>query len=268
MRGRLLVAITVLAMLAGACGDSGGDTTTTDASGGDGGTSVTAGAGGVTTTTAAGGGDETTTTTTVGDEGDGGGVAAGGDVGELLERFQQSRVRATYLLDEGDDENTLTLSQDPTADPPVSAILSDEDGFHIIFSGDAMTMCDANAGQCFAVPSEGTDPSLFAGAFLSPFLSSFLAFSSADTVGFDVDTEPVEVAGRSGLCFTVTPDAFVGADFDEVRQCVDDETGAMLLFEIKEAGGDFERVLELVEFGDPLPSDFEPPFPLVDVPTG
>ncbi len=268
MRVRFLALLAVLAMVVAACGDSGGDTTTTDAAG-DGGTTVTAGAGGVTTTTGGGDDEGDATTTTGGDNGDGGGVAAGGDVGELLERFQQSRIRATYLLDEGDDESMLTLSQDPTADPPVSAILSDEDGFQVIFSGDAMTMCDANAEQCFALPTgAGTDPSLFAGAFLSPFVSSFLAFSTADTVGFDVDTEPVEVAGRSGVCFTVTPDAFVGADFDEVRQCVDDETGAMLLFEIKEAGGDFERVLELVEFGDPLASDFEPPFPLVDVPTG
>lgn len=265
MRGRGFALLVVFVMLVAACGDSGGDTTTTDVAGDD-----------TTTTTVAAGADDTTTTTTGDDgdgttttSGDGGEGLPGGDVGELLERFQQARVRATYLMDEGADQTTLTISQDPTADPPVSAYLSEQDDFHIIFGGDTMTICDAGQQQCFAIPTEGGDPSLFAGAFLSPFLASFLAFSTTgSTPGFDVDSEPVEVAGRSGVCFTVTPSAAVGADFDEVRQCVDDETGAMLLFEIKEAGGEFERVLELVELGDPQPSDFEPPYPLVDFPTG
>ncbi len=258
MRGRFFVLLAALAMLAAACGDSGGDTTTTDA--GDTTTTIHGDTAPV-TTGAAGGGDTTTTTA-----GDGGGLPGGGDVNELLERFQQSRIRATYRM-EGD--STLTISQDPDADPPVSAYLSEEDGFHMILGGDAVLMCDVNQQQCFSLPTEaGGDPTLFAGAFLSPFLASFLTLSTGSTPGFDVDTEPVEVAGRSGVCFTVTPDAVVGADFDEVRQCVDDETGAILLFEIKEAGGEFETVLELLEFGDPQPSDFEPPFEIVDFPTG
>ncbi len=276
MRGCRFVLLVGLAMLAGACGDSGG-ATTTDGEGGattttvhaDTTTSTRADTAPTTTTTGGGDGDATTTTYSEDeDDGDGTGLAAGGDVGELLERFREMRLRATYLMEA--DQSTLTISQDPTADPPVSAYLSEEEGFHVIFDGDSMTMCDVDQQQCFAVPAEigGGDPSLFAGAFLSPFLASFLAFSTADTPGFDVDTEPVEVAGRSGVCFTVTPEAALGADFDEIRQCVDDETGAMLLFEIKEAGGDFERVLELVEFGDPRPSDFEPPFKVVDFPTG
>ncbi len=262
MRGRALAIAAALALVVAACGDSGGDVTTTDGDGSDT-VVVTQGDGDTTTTTTTTSGDETPATA-LGDL-----PGGAGDVGELLERFRQTRLRATYLMNEGDDETTLTLSQDPTASPPLSAIISEDDGFQIIFSGDSMTMCDAGEGTCFELPSQpGTDPALFAGAFLTPFLSSFLAFSTAESAGFDVDTEPVEVAGRSGVCFTVTPEQFVGADFDEVRQCVDDETGAMLLFEIKEAGGEFERVLELVEIGDPRPDDFAPPFPLVELPTG
>ncbi len=268
---RLAMLVAVLAMVAAACGDSGeGATTTTDADDGTTTTTTTsAGDGGdaTTTTASAGAGGDATMTTAAGDD-DGGGLAAGRDVEELLERFRNTRLRATYRMD--DDQSTLTISQDPSADPPAAAYLSEEEGFHVIFAGDSMITCDVNQQQCFALPAEmtGGDPSLFAGAFLSPFLASFLAFSTAGTPGFDVDTEPVEVAGRSGVCFTVTPEAVLGADFDEVRQCVDDETGAILLFEIKEGGGEFERVLELVDFGDPRPSEFEPPFEVADFSTG
>ncbi len=265
MRTRLLAPIAVFVLVVAACGDSGGDTTTTETADATTTSAATGGDDTTTTTGPASGGDTSTTTLASGTTAASGG---GGDVAELLEQFQSTPLRATYLFDEGDSEQRLTLSQDPTADPPLSALISEDDGFHVIFTGGAMTICDADQEQCFATPEQpGVDNTLLAGAFLSPFLSSFLAFSVSNTTpGVDLSTEPIEVAGRSGLCFTLSPDAGFGADFDEVRQCVDDETGAILLFETREGGGDFVRLMELVELGEPLPSDFSPPFPLVALP--
>jgi hypothetical protein len=65
----------------------------------------------------------------------------------------------------------------------------------------------------------------------------------------------------------VSPQAFTGADTEFVRQCIDSELGFTLLMETKDAGGaTVERVMELIDFGQPLPSDFQPTGQMMDVP--
>lgn len=260
---RLAVALAALAVFAAACGDDSGDpfSSTTDA-----GSSTTSG-GDVTTTS---GGEATTTTagetTTTGGETTTTGSGVAGDVDELLALYRETPIRTTYLM--GDDQEEMTFSQDPTQDPPVSAVLFE--GGRFITSGDTVIICsgEGEGSQCFEMPAtEGVD---MATAMLGPFATlAWSLQSSADTPGYEVEAEQVTIAGRSGVCFTYRPDAITGGETEFVRQCIDSELGFALLLEVKETGADeVERVMELVAAGDPAPDDFEPTGPVMPLPEG
>jgi hypothetical protein len=261
---RLAVTAVVLVVLATACGDDSGSPFASSTTAG--GASTTAG--GVTTTD---GGEGTTTagetTTTEGGATIGPGGAAG-DVEELLARFRQVPLRTTYLVGSGSDRQEMTFSQDPTQDPPVSAVVF-PDG-KMLTVGDRYIICSGEGAgsQCFEMPAtEGVD---MASAMLGPFAA--LAWSlqgSADLPGYEVETEQVTIGGRTGVCFTYRPAAVTGSTTEFVRQCIDSDLGFALLLEIKEAGSDeVERVMELVSAGDPEPGDFEPTGPLMTMPEG
>lgn len=264
-RIRLAVALAALVVFAAACGDDSGDpfSSTTD------GESSTTNGGDITTT---GGGEATTTTdaetTTTGEETATTGAGPAGDIEELLARFSETPLRTTYLMGEDAGGQEITFSQDPTQDPPVSAVLFE--GGKYITAGDTVIVCsgEGDGSQCFEMPAtEGVD---MATAMLGPFAAlAWSLESSADTPGYDVETEQVTVAGRSGVCFTYRPDAITGSETEFVRQCIDSELGFALLLEVKEVGADeVERVMELVAAGDPAPDDFEPTGPVMPLPEG
>ncbi|HSQ37451.1 MAG TPA: hypothetical protein VLS92_06125, partial [Acidimicrobiia bacterium] len=162
----------------------------------------------------------------------------------------------------------MTFSQDPTQDPPVSAVFFE--GGKFITAGDSMIVCsgEGEGSQCFEMPAgEGVD---MATAMLGPFASLAWSLQGAtDTPGYEVETEQVTFAGRSGVCFAYRPDAITGGEMEFVRQCIDSELGFALLLEVKETGADeVERVMELVAAGDPAPDDFEPTGPVMPLPEG
>lgn len=102
---------------------------------------------------------------------------------------------------------------------------------------------------------------------LGPFAGGlFLAADLAEIPGADVTESTETIAGRTGLCFTFTPPAGAGFDTETVRQCIDSELGFTLLIQAQETGGDLETVMELLEFGDPLPDDFTPTGPVTSSP--
>ena len=262
---RLAVALAALVVFAAACGDDSGDpfSSTTDAE------SSTTNGGDVTTTN---GGEATTTaaseTTTTGGETTTTGAGPAGDVEELLARFSETPLRTTYLMGADSGGQEMTFSQDPTQDPPVSAVLFE--GGRFITSGDTVIICsgEGEGSQCFEMPAtEGVD---MATTMLGPFATlAWSLQSSADTPGYEVETEQVTIAGRSGVCFTYRPDAITGGETELVRQCIDSELGFALLLELKETGADeVERVMELVAAGDPAPDDFEPTGPVMPLPEG
>ena len=254
---RFAVTAVVLVVLAAACGDDSGSPFASSTTAG--GASTTGGGEG---TTAAG---ETTTTGGGATIGPGGGA---GDVEELLARFREVPLRTTYLVGSGSDRQEMTFSQDPTQDPPVSAVVF-TDG-KMLTVGDRYIVCSGEGAgsQCFEMPAtEGVD---MASTMLGPFAA--LAWSlqgSADLPGYEVETEQVTIGGRTGVCFTYRPAAVTGSTTEFVRQCIDSELGFALLLEVKEAGSDeVERVMELVSAGDPEPGDFEPTGPLTTLPEG
>jgi len=253
---RWAVALTALVVLAAACGDDSGSPFSSTTTGG-GATTTT---GGEATTTAAGEttttGAETTTTR----------AEVAGDIEELLERFRETPLRTTYLM--GDDQEEMTFSQDPTQDPPVSAVFFE--GGKFITAGDSTIICsgEGEGSQCFEMPAgEGVD---MATAMLGPFASLAWSLQGAtDTPGYEVETEQVTLADRSGVCFTYRPDAITGSGTEFLRQCIDSELGFALLLEVKETGDDeVQRVMELVAVGDPEPGDFEPTGPVMPLPEG
>jgi hypothetical protein len=260
---RWAVALAALVILAAACGDDSGSpfsssTTEGQASTTSGGEATTSG--GETTSTTAG---ETTTT---GEGATTTGSGAAGDVDELLALYRATPIRTTYLM--GDDQEEMTFSQDPTQDPPVSAVLFE--GGKFITLGDSTIICSGEGAgsQCFEMPAgEGVD---MATAMLGPFASLACSLQGAtDTPGYEVETEQVTIADRSGVCFTYRPDAITGSETEFVRQCIDSELGFALLLEVKETGADeVERVMELVAAGDPEPGDFEPTGPVIPLPEG
>jgi hypothetical protein len=262
---RWAVALAALVILAGACGDDSGDpftssTTEGQASTTSGGEATTT-SGSEATTTAAG---ETTTSgaeTTITGAG-----SEAGDIEDLLEHFQQVPLRTTYLM--GADQEEMTFSQDPTQDPPVSAVLFE--GGKFITIGDSTIICSGEGAgsQCFETPAgEGVN---MATAALGPFATLALSLQGmTDTPGVEVESEQVTIAGRSGVCFTYRPEAITGSNLEFARQCIDTELGFSLLMEVKEAGSDeVERVMELIAVGQPEPNDFEPTGPVIPLPEG
>lgn len=256
---RFAVPIVALALLVAACGDDAGSPFTSS-TGADGESTTTAAEGVTTTgageTTTSLGGGETTSTT--------GGPGGAGDLEELLERFRTVPLRTTYLV--GEDQEEMTFSQDPTQDPPVSAVIFT--GVKIITLEDSYIICsgEGQGSQCFEMPStEGVD---MAAAMLGPFASLALSLQGmTDTPGAEVETEQVSIAGRTGVCFTYRPGAIMGGSLAYARSCIDSELGFALLLEVRQQDSDeVERLMELIAVGDPRPEDFEPTGPVIPIP--
>lgn len=217
-----------------ACSDNAATTTTADD---DGTTTTTSGS---TTTTAAPG-------TTAAAEGD--------DLSNLLALYEMTPLRTTYAFSDAGEETIVTLSQDPTREPPVEAVIIEDSGAKLITTGDQSVFCDTEANQCFSVP-DGPGAG-FGAEMLGPFAGGlFLAADLADIPGAGVAESTETIAERTGLCFTFTPPAGAGFDSETVRQCIDTELGFTLLIQNQETGGELETVMELIDFGDPLPDDF------------
>ena len=242
--GRALIFVIALALVAAACGDDDAATTTT--------TTVAPG-----TTTASTAAPATTATTTEGtDEED------SGAIDELLALYEMTPVRVTYLIGEGDNQTEIVLSQDPTAEPPVESITIAEANSKIIITEGMTVFCDGASNMCFEVPGAGGE-SMMAG-FLGPIGSIFAtAESGGPLADADITVEPTTVAGRDGVCFSYEPPPSLGVEYDLVRQCIDNEFGFTLLVQSSDTtDGTVETIMELIDFSQPTPEDFEPTGPV------
>ncbi|MCJ7725143.1 MAG: hypothetical protein MUP76_01955 [Acidimicrobiia bacterium] len=257
---RIAILLTVLALLATACGDDTGsvlDSATTTAAG-----SATTNAGAAPSTSATDTGTQTTQA---------GSADSGSDVQTALAAYETAAFRAVYRFGQGDDEQIITISQDPNLDPPVSVTLIGPDGDEgrFLTIGDRTLICGPPGDECIEFPAGmGMD---MGQALLGPVLSGFLLTENLEsTPGFTVEEGTATIAGRSGLCFTFTPSAFAtGADVAFIRQCVDSQLGFILLIESMEDGAaGVETLMELLEFGLPTPADFQPSGPVTTMPGG
>lgn len=272
---RVGVITVVIALLGAACGDDdpfGAVTTTSSQEA----TAPTAGTDDPSTSTRP---DETSQTAEAGATTTTTAAGAEGDIEALLERYRSETLRVTYLFGEGADAQTVTLSQDPTQSPPVTAMIMYEgpepespEEARLLTIGDRTLICGPpGAGNtCIETPPTPGGGSSIAEGLLGPLVSGFLlATGLTDTPGFSVDQGSATIAGREGICFTYAPTAYVEADVVFVRQCVDSQMGFTLLIEAKDADGDtVERIMELIDFGQPQPGDFEPTGEVMTMPEG
>lgn len=246
MRQRTIIVLAALTLVIAACGDD--DSTT--------GTTATATETTSEATTAPA--DTTAPDATATDADD-------SDIQELLELYQSTPLRTTYLIGSGDSANEVILAQDPTATPPVESIVIPETNTTVIISGGMTVLCDGSAGQCFEVPGSGGE-SLITG-MLGPISSTLTALDASGVSAVETSQEPVTIAGRDGICFTYEPPAATGVTTDFIRQCIDNELGFALLMETSESDSDeIETLLELLDFAEPTAADFETPFPVTASP--
>lgn len=245
---KAVIVLVALVLVAAACGDD--DTSTSAAATATNGTTASTAAPGATSATAT----------------SSGGAEDGPDVGELLARYEVTPLRTTYLFGEGESQTEVVLAQDPTADPPIESILIIEADSKIIISEGTTIFCDGSSNMCFEVPGAGGDS--LASGLLGPFGSVFLSVGSGGPLaGVDVTEEPITVAGRDGVCFTYAPPAEVGGETDLIRQCIDNELGFTLLLQASDTTTDaVETVMELIDFSQPTPEDFEPTGPVTTTP--
>jgi hypothetical protein len=240
---RLVLVALVLALVATACGDD--DTTETTVPDDP-------------TTTAAA--PTTTTATTMA------APTPGDDLAMLLESYETTALRTTYVFRDSGEETTVILSQQPNADPPVEAVIIPAANTQLIRIGEESIFCDTTANQCFALPSgAGTG---FSEGMLGPFVGGLFLAAGLDQIpAADISEETTEIAGRAGICFTFSPPPDAGFDTELIRQCVDSELGFTLLIQAQETGSDtVETIMELVEFGEPLEEDFTPTGPVAEAP--
>jgi len=267
---RIAILLTTLILIAAACGDDasvlfdnpdGTTTATTATTGGDSGTSATTeGDSGATSTTAAGTSDTAPPETLPGGTTD--------DVQELLDRYETTPLRIVYRFGEGADEQIITIAQDPTRTPPVSSTLMGPGGEEGMFLtiGDTTIICGPPGEECIEMPGGGD----IGQAMLGPMMSGFLLTEGIISVsGFNVEQDRQTIGGRTGLCFTFSPQARdADAEVELMSQCIDADLGFTLKMETLAAAGDgVENILELLEFGQPTPADFEPHGPVTTMPT-
>jgi hypothetical protein len=244
-RRTVLTLLLALSVVIAACGDDDAQTTATDSTGGTDAPTDTAAPATPTTQAAA--------------------PSGFGDLDSALARYENTPLRTTYLIGEGDDREEIIIAQDPTATPPIESITLPAADTKIIISEGTTTLCDGSSSMCFELPGAGGE-SLTTG-LLGPF-AGFLSLGVENIPGVETSQEPITVAGRDGICFSYEPPDAVGSDTDLIRQCVDGEFGFTLLMQASAADSDdIETVMELTEFVQPTPEDFAMPYPVTSSPT-
>lgn len=241
--GRTSAVLAALVVVVAACSDDDAATSSTVAP----------------TTTSSAATTPPSTAPTPAEEDDSGGVMA-----DLIEMYEKATVRLTYHVGEGESQTTVVVAQDPSATPPIASIGVAEAGTRIIMSEGTTVMCDEAAGRCFELP--GAEGETLTTALVGPFGSMLIGAVPGADVG-PMAEEPITVAGRAGICLTHEPTGDRDAQTDLVRQCVDGELGFTLLLQTSDVGTDaIDTILELVEYGDPTPDDFELTSPLAPGP--
>ncbi len=253
--------IVALALFVAACGDNDGASTSTAVPAPDDATSSTAAA-----ATSAAASSSTSTATPPSTSSNVEGELNIGALDDLLALYEITPLRITYTFGEGDERTDVVLAQDPTADPSVKSITILAVDTKIIISEDATILCDGMSSLCFELPNAASDS--LTSSFLGPAIDAVLTAAASGTFeGIEITQEAVIVAGREGVCFTITPPAGFSADIDLVRQCIDNELGFLLLLEARNTiTGDVSVVMELINFAQPTAEDFDPTGPVTTTP--
>jgi hypothetical protein len=193
----------------------------------------------------------------------------------LSERWATKSAKVNYdvsfIQDGSANEFGLVLYWRPP-DSRVD-IVGQGEGLDTIFivAGDNRYLCAAgdNEGQCLSLgdtPLEGLVSSSIFPPFSEP---DALTKSIAERVpGLDIDTSERTIAGQSASCFSLVSPVVGGEG--EAEWCFTDDGIVLLLassLSDAEASGTFR--LEATDISSDLSdADFEPPYPLADLPPG
>lgn len=185
-----------------------------------------------------------TTTTTLG---------PAAEMASLQSRFAATPMRVTYLI--GAEGIEATLSQDPSASPPVAAVIVEQAHAHLITIGAQTFFCDTAAPACFEVEGTTQLPT----SLLGPLGDGLALAAGLELIPGITRSEDEVVAGRDGRCFSYAPPSGSSLASAAVRHCVDAELGFTLLLEDDSGAA---AILRLIDFGEPVAGDFDPPGPV------
>jgi hypothetical protein len=204
------------------------------------------------------GGDEETPDATE----DGGGDGAAADLSDLASNYEDFTGSVKYETSGfgGDAYSTLTIYKDGNLSR-VDFEGADGTG-SFITNADGSFIC--SDGQCIKYPAgQGADPT-----------AAFTAFLSAENIqaqygdipeGVDVEETTEEIAGVEATCYSYTGDIDDTEAGDESGEICMSDSGLLLKLEFTAASGDGS--FEAVEASDDVSdTDFEPPFPVVELP--
>jgi hypothetical protein len=198
--------------------------------------------------------------------GDGGGDASA-DISQLAEEWANSQgvIAYEYTTTAAGQETTgaMTLYWQPpnwrfdydAGDGTTSTTML-VDGKSYVCGGDA----------CIAYPSPDAVPPPFAffGLFTDPEgIGSDIASSFA---GVDFDTSSETIAGQSGKCFKASAD--ISGSSSDNEWCWAEDGGVLLRLRTESTvGGQTSGYkLEAVDVGEVSADDFQPPYPVTDIP--
>ncbi len=183
-------------------------------------------------------------------------------------------ARVTYDLSGAGEGSPSQLTV--SIDPPRTAMLL-KDG-RLIDTGEKTILCTEQRDSAGASASEGNGPQCFilpdelagsAGSFTSGLAGIFglaTAIQQQTQLPGLTKTGTQTIAGRQAVCASFDASAFKQGATGTAEYCADEETGIGLRYDITDDQGG-HIVMEATSFGEPEPSDFEPPVEPVALPS-
>lgn len=170
----------------------------------------------------------------------------------------EATARVTYAVTAGEDTSEVVVSQRP----PQRAFRVTQGQTSLIVATEAGDVITCGEDECFRIPGLGSSIAQAGAAILGPLAQGFDMFHGERSMeGFKAEAGRT-IAGRAAACGTWKPD-FSPQGF---TMCVDAATGVALAYQID--SGTIAVTLEATKVDVPADGDFEPLYPVTDLPTG
>ncbi|HVL89791.1 MAG TPA: hypothetical protein VM841_06100 [Actinomycetota bacterium] len=170
----------------------------------------------------------------------------------------EATVRIVYRVAAGDETSEVIVAQRP----PQRSFRVTEGQTSLIVATEAGDVVTCGQEECFRIPGLGSSIAQAGAAILGPLAQGFDMFHGEQALEGYAPAPGRTIAGREATCGTWKPEFSP----DGFTMCLDAKTGIALLYEI--ASGNIDVTLEATEVGEPGDDDFEPLFPVTDLPTG
>jgi len=167
-------------------------------------------------------------------------------------------ARIAYGVQAGQDASEVIVSQRP----PQRSFRVTQGRTSLIVATEAGDVVTCGEDQCFRIPGLGSSIAQAGAAILGPLAQGFDMFHGERNLAEFQAAADRTIAGRSATCGTWKPD-FSPEGF---TMCLDPQTGVALSYDI--ASGNIAVSLEAMRVDAPSDADFEPLFPVTDLPTG